>query len=232
VASEASTPPHGAALPNRAAAPAPPLTAAGNVRIAAGQYEWALAQLTRGSSEPRVIETLLTCCRLDPANLDYHLAVRAAQKGKRGSGGGGFLKRVRAFASWVRLKLARRSQDHARVLALGEEVLVRDPGDTDTHLAMAVAAQELGAGELAVWLLAQAREYDRSDRAVHRALGRLYESRHDYEQAIACWEAVARELPDDSEATGKLRDLAALRTLQKNRQRQQTENNRSPSAVD
>jgi serine/threonine protein kinase len=223
---EAGTPPQGAAAQPE---PAPtPAASATSLRVAAGQFAWACEQLARGNRDYG-IELLLTCCRLDPTNLDYHRAVRLAQKGRR-RGGGGLLKRVRAFASWVRLKLARRANDHARVLALGEQVLGRDPGDIDTHLAMAAAAQALGAGELAVWLLAQAREHDRANPAVHRALGRLHESRGDYEQALASWEDVARAVPGDTEAAGKLRDLAALGTLEKNRQRQKAERGRVAGA--
>ncbi len=214
----------------------PPAAVSGCDPIAAGKFEWAGEQLKKGNHGPPVIEALLACCQIDPTNQNYHRAVRvalkAADKGKPNRGGGGLLKRVRAFAAWVRLKLARGSQDHGRVLALGEAVLARDPGDLDTHLAMAEAAQALRASDLAVWLLTQACEHDGSDRAAHRALGRLYEKLGDYEQAIAAWEEVRRKRPDDSEAAGMLRDLAALRTVQKNRQRQTAEQDPASSAGD
>jgi tetratricopeptide (TPR) repeat protein len=196
-------------------------------RIAAGQFEWASEQLARGN-RAYGIELLLGCCRLDPTNLDYHRALRLATKGRRG--GRGWLGWLRGLVSRLRLKWAVKSGDHARVLALGEEVLARDPANLYTQLAMASAAGGLGAEVLALWLLEQARRQDKSDRAVNRALGLYHESRKEYPEATRYWEAVARAAPGDSEAAAKLRNLAALLTLERNQRRQTTE--REPDLAD
>jgi hypothetical protein len=195
-------------------------------RVAAGQFEWASEQLARGN-RAYGIELLLGCCKLDPTNLDYHRALRLASKGRRG--GGGLLGWVRGLAARFRFKWAVRSGDHARVLALGEEVLARRPTHQGTQLAMAAAASGLGADELALWLLEQARRHDKSNRAVNRALARHHEGRKDYEQATRYWEAVARAAPGDSEAAVNLRNLAALQTLERNQRRQMTERDPDPA---
>ncbi len=196
--------------------------ARGDARVAAGQFEWAREQVLRGN-RTYAVELLLACCRLDPANLEYHQALRLAPKGKSARDRTGWLDRVRGFASWVKLKLARRFGNHLQVLARGAEVLARSPEDLDTQIDMAAAAAALGLGELTLWLLEQARAQDNSSPAVNRALGRYHEGRNDYEQAIAHWERVAKAVPGDREAAAKFRDLAALRTVEQNRNRQKSE---------
>jgi serine/threonine protein kinase len=223
---ETNTPALG--MPTKASPDSVPAASSANVRIAAGQFEWAREQLFRGNRDYGV-QLLLTCCRLDPTNLDYHRAVRLAQKGRR-TRPAGWLRWLRNLSAWIRFKLACRAGDPRRVLGLGEEMLVRSPRDSNTHMAMAAAAQELGAGDLALWLLLQAREQDGRNHVVHRALARLYEGRNAYEEAMASWEKVIRAVPGDSEALGRLRDLAALRTLEQNRQRQLAEKGRPPGA--
>ena len=53
-----------------------------------------------------------------------------------------------------------RAGKHLQVLEHGERILLRNPWDVPAHLAMAVAFEELGLGDLAVWTLEQARQID------------------------------------------------------------------------
>jgi len=46
-----------------------------------------------------------------------------------------------------------------------------------------------------------------------KALARLYEKRHAYGRAVKLWEAVRKADPSDTEAPGKINDLAASETI-------------------
>jgi tetratricopeptide (TPR) repeat protein len=194
----------------------PPSEAA---RIGASQCEWAQQQVARGNYDYGV-KVLLACCRRDPGNLDYHQALRQARQSKPESAGKGFLSRLRGLAARLRLRLARKAGRYADVLAGGEQVLERAPDDLATQVAMSDAAAHLGLKELALWLLEQAREQDQASALVNRALARFYEERDDYRQAAAYWERVARVAPHDGEAARKVKDLAALDTMQRTRNKQ------------
>jgi serine/threonine protein kinase len=184
-----------------------------NENITTGQIAWAMEQVNRGNLDYG-IELLLTCCWLDPGNLRCHQALRQALKARWASGGGmGWLAWFKRLAARFRLKLARKSRSHFRVLALGEEVLARVPNDLAAQLDMAHAATELGLDELARWLLTRAWKHHPENPAILRALGRYYEGHQNYDQAMVCWDKLARSYPADGEAPRKLRDLAALQTL-------------------
>jgi serine/threonine protein kinase len=194
-------------------------TSSGNVRIAAGQFAWAREQLARGNRSYG-IELLLACCRFDPANLEYHQALRQALDGEPLHRRGGWLGWVRGLASWVRFKFALRCGNHLQVLGRGAEMVARNPANLTAQLDMAAAAEKLGDGDLTLWLLEQARTQDSTSPAVNRALARYHEIRKNYSRALVHWEKVAKGNPLDHEAAAKLRDLAALQTLERARQRQ------------
>jgi tRNA A-37 threonylcarbamoyl transferase component Bud32/tetratricopeptide (TPR) repeat protein len=191
-------------------------------QIAAGQFEWAREQLARGN-RAYAVQLLLACCQRDPANLDYHKALRQALKAHDAPGRGGWFGWLGGLVTRLKFRLARRARAHLRVLALGAELLVRDPGDLNAQLAMAAAAEGLGATKLAIWLLDEARRQDSDSAAVNRALGRCCEALGDYDRAVASWEEVARVAPRDSEAKAKLRNLTAMQAVRRNRERQKGE---------
>jgi tetratricopeptide (TPR) repeat protein len=206
----------------RELAHAPRAAPRGAGRIAAGQFEWAREQLARGN-RAYAVQLLLACCRLDPANLAYHKALRQALKARDATDSGGWFGWLGGLVARLKFRLARRARAHLRVLALGAELLVRDPDNLDLQLALAEAAEGLGAAGLAVWLLEEARRQDSDSAAVNRALGRCYEAQGDYDRAIASWEEVVRVAPKDSETVAKLRDLTALQAVQRSRERQRGE---------
>jgi hypothetical protein len=185
-------------------------------RRAAEQFLSARGNLARGNLDYG-ITLLLGCCRLDPGNLSYHRALQRASAVRPSATphGDGLLARLRGLTDWVRLTLARLRGDHARVLICGAEILTRYPDDLATQTRMAEAAMSLGRDELALWLLEQARAQDKTHVGINRDLARLHERRAEYTEALAYWDCVARAAPDDVEAVRKLRDLAALETLQK-----------------
>jgi tetratricopeptide (TPR) repeat protein len=186
-------------------------------RIAAKQFERANQVITTGNHDYG-IQLLMTCCKLDPANLIYRQALRQTEKAKfknnmRGS-------RFAALANPLakhRVKSSLRAGEYLKVLEYGEEVLARNPWDVSTQMHMAVAAEAIGLLDLAVWSLEQARQKNVHDLTVNRALARAYEKRGNFTQAIALWELIRKADPRDLEAQHKAKDLAASDTIARGR---------------
>jgi tetratricopeptide (TPR) repeat protein len=182
-------------------------------RVAAGQFERANQVISTGNFDYGV-QLLMSCCKLDPANLIYRRELRKTEKAKfKNNLRGSRLAFLTTSASRTRLKAAKASRDHFKVLEYGEQVLARNPWDTGTQIDMADAADALGLLDVAVWTLEQARQKDPLDATVNRALARLYEKRGNFTQAIGLWEIVRKAAPRDIEAQHKAKDLAASDTI-------------------
>src|SRR5947209_3775657 len=178
-------------------APTVPSPSPEHRRVAVGQFERANQVIASGNYD-YAIQLLLTCCKLDPANLIYRQALRRTEKRKYNNNQRGsrfaFLTNGLRIAR-VQAALAR--HDYLPVLELAEQVLLRNPWDVGTQLAMAQAADALGLLDLAVWTLEQARQKDSKHVKVNRHLARLYEQRGNFAQAIALWEMIRKALPND-----------------------------------
>jgi serine/threonine protein kinase len=182
-------------------------------QAAAGQFERAREVLADGNHEYG-IHLLLSCCKLDPNNLEYRRVLRQTEKTKYANNRrGGRFAWLTSLPARTRLKNAKRAKEYVKVLAHGEEVLVHNPWEVSTHMDMAEAAEALGLTQLAVWLLEEARDKDALHGDLNRALALLYEERGDFSQAIALWELVRKAEPGDLEACQKITDLAASETL-------------------
>lgn len=189
-------------------------------RAAAGQYERANQVLAKGDYD-YALPLLLNCCLIDPGNAVYRQVLRQATKTKYNNNLRGqklsFLANAR---NKLNLRRAVRAANHLKVLEHGERILVRNPWDVPAHLAMAVAFEELGLGDLAVWTLEQARQIDPNSVSVNRPLARLYERRGNFNQAIALWQLIRKAAPQDLEAQTKAKDIAASATIAKGRYEQ------------
>jgi tetratricopeptide (TPR) repeat protein len=188
--------------------------------ITAKQRQAALGQFERANHVIALrgydygIHLLLSCCRLDPANLIYRQFLRRLEKFL-------FQNKLRSNRlSWLTtlpakflFQAAWKSRQYLKVIEYGERILVRDPWDIKTQMIMAEAAEYLGLTNLAMWILEQAWQSDSHTRALNRALERLYEKRGHYAQAISILKLMIRENPDDGEALGRLQNLAAEDTL-------------------
>jgi tetratricopeptide (TPR) repeat protein len=182
-------------------------------RVAAGQFERANQVIATGNFDYG-IQLLISCCKLDPANLIYRRELRKTEKVKfKNNLRGSWLAFLTTSASKTKLKAAKAARDYLRVLEYGEQVLARNPWDVGTQMDMAEAADALGLLDLAVWTLEQARQKDPQDATVNRALARLYEKRGNFSQAIGLWEIVRKVDPRDIEAQHKAKDLAASDTI-------------------
>lgn len=186
-------------------------------RVAAGQFERANQVIASGNYDYG-IQLLLTCCKLDPANLIYRQTLRRTEKLKyKNNLRGSRLAFLSNSATRAKLKSAKGARDYLKVLEYGEEILSRNPWDSGCQMDMAEAAEALGLSDLAVWTLEQARHRDPKDATVNRALARLYEKRGNFLQAMRLWELVRKADPKDIEAQHKAKDLAANDTIARGR---------------
>jgi tetratricopeptide (TPR) repeat protein len=182
-------------------------------RAAVGQYERAQQVLAKGDFD-YAIHLLITCCKLEPANLIYRRLLRQLEKTKyKNNLRGSSLAFLTSSPAKARIKAAKRSRDYLKVLEHGEAILARNPWDTGSQMDMAEAADALGLLDVAIWTLEQARQKDPKDVKVNRSLARLYEKRGNFSLAIATWELVRMVAPTDVEARHKSKDLAANDTI-------------------
>jgi tetratricopeptide (TPR) repeat protein len=182
-------------------------------RAAAGQYERANQVIATGNFDYG-IQLLLSCCKLDPANLSFRQALRRTEKARyKNNMRGSMLSGLRTWTTRAKLKAARRVRDYLKVLERGEQVLAYNPWETGVQMDMAEAADGLGLLDLAVWLLEQARQKNPQDLTVNRALARMYEKRGNFTQAIALWVLIRKAAPRDAEAQDKATNLAASETI-------------------
>jgi tetratricopeptide (TPR) repeat protein len=172
---------------------------AGQRQAAASQFERAREILASGSPEQRyAYQLLLSCCKLDPANIDYRRQLRQQMRRRQGSA------LPTAPDAPARLEAARRTSDYRKVLDYGEEVLARSPEDAATHLSMADAAAALGLPALQLWLLEQACKQAPRDAESLRRLARAHERQKNHGKAIAAWQALRKARPDDVDAARRL----------------------------
>jgi tetratricopeptide (TPR) repeat protein len=182
-------------------------------RAAAGQYERANQVIATGNFDYG-IQLLLSCCKIDPANLSFRQTLRRTEKARyKNNMRGSMLAGVRTWTTRAKIKAARRIRDYIKVLEHGEQVLAYNPWDSGVQMDMSEAAEALGLLDLAVWLLEQARQKNPQDLTVNRALARMYEKRGNFTQAIALWELIRKAAPRDAEAQDKAMNLAASETI-------------------
>src|SRR5438270_11184095 len=118
-------------------------------RIAAKQYERAQQVIATGNFDYG-IQLLMTCCKLDPANLIYRQALRHTEKSKfKNNLRGSRLALLASSPTRAKIKSAKRAGDYLKVLEHGEEVLMRNPWDGGAQLDMAEAADAPGCLDLA-----------------------------------------------------------------------------------
>jgi serine/threonine protein kinase len=189
-----------------------------NVRY---EHQQAAAQQFARAEEARnngnydyAIQLLLSCTKFNPVSIAYRQALREVSKAAASHRRlGSWLAPLTTLTTRARLQAAKRARQYRKVLEEGEAVLVRHPSDVKTQMAMAEAAEELGLGHLASWMLEELRQQDPRYLPAHRALAYLYEKQKQYSDAIAVWELVRKVAPHDGEAARKINDLAASDTI-------------------
>lgn len=180
---------------------------------AAGQFAHA-TEVLRTNGDPAYAEQLLlSCVKLDPANLMYRKMLREVGRDMAPGRKSSWFGSLTNLPARGRLKKAMHAGDYRKALECGEELLCRAPGDITAQLDMAAAAEALGLRALAIWLLEEARGPEGKSVTVLRALARMYERDQNLNKAIAVWEQVRELVPDDIEAGDKIRELSVNETL-------------------
>jgi tetratricopeptide (TPR) repeat protein len=182
-------------------------------RVAAGQFERANQVVATGNFDYG-IRLLISCCKLDPANLVYRQSLRRTEKAKyRNNLRGSWFAWLTAWPVRAKIKAAMGGRDYLKVLEHGEQILMRNPWDVGAQMTMAEAADTLGLLDLAIWNLEQARQKQPRDPVLNRALARLYEKRGNFTQAMGLWDLIRKARPEDAEASNKIKNLAADDTI-------------------
>ncbi len=202
-------------MPDHPPAGAVPAPTAESKHIAFQSFTKAKEMATNGGFD-YAIQLLLTCCKLDPANLHYRKQLRDTQKAKYGNNLHGSRFAFLTTPRWkAKLRAAKRTRDYLKALEHGEQVLCRNPWDQGAQLDMAESFDALGLSDLAVYTLDQARQKYPKDATLNRALARLFEKRGDFQKAMILWQLVRETVPTDVEAQHKAKDLAASSVIQK-----------------
>jgi serine/threonine protein kinase len=181
-------------------------------RAASAQFTRATEVIGSSGDAAYATQLLLSCCKLEPSNLMYRRMLREVVRDAAGRQRAGWLANL---AARRRLRSARRSGQHRKVLEYGEELLVRQAGDVSVQLAMAEAAEALRLHGLAAWLLEEACHQAPKDQALLRTLASLYERQKRFAKAVSVWEQVRKNDPTDVEASTKIKDLAASDTIKR-----------------
>lgn len=171
------------------------------------------------------IELLQECCKLDPGSLIYRKALRQTQKVKFKNNFTG--SPTFGMATWgkrLRLASATKRKQYEDALVIGESILSKNPWHTPTQLLMAQAAEGLGLGEVAVFILEQARQRNPNDRKVNIPLAQLHERLGNYTQAVSLFELAAKADPTDAASARKVKDLSATETLERGQYEDRTFN--------
>jgi serine/threonine protein kinase len=182
-------------------------------QAAFGQFERASQAITEGQRE-YALHLLRSCCKLDPGNLVFRQGLRRLQRAGQPKA-----KRARpldwlaALVLKLRLKAAKQTGRHFKVLEYGESLLARRPDDLPTQLDMARSAEALGIIPLGVWLLEQVWSEEEHTPVLTRALARLYEKQGSFGHAGRLWKHILRSEPGDIEAHHKVQHLAAKETI-------------------
>src|SRR5713226_2708072 len=93
-----------------------PSPSAEHRRVAVGQFERANQVIATGNYD-YAIQLLLTCCKLDPANLIYRQTLRKTEKVKfKNNLRGSRLAFLTTSTTKTRLKAAKASRDYLKVL--------------------------------------------------------------------------------------------------------------------
>src|SRR5262249_55195006 len=111
-----------------------PAPSAEHQRIAAAQFERANHVIQTGNYDYG-IQLLLTCCKLDPANLVFRQKLRLTEKTKyKNNLKGSKMALLSTAPGKAKIKRAKHAGEYLKVLEHGEEVLASNPWDTGVQM--------------------------------------------------------------------------------------------------
>ena len=155
-----------------------------------------------------------TAVKVEPANLMYRQALRAAQQKKFGDNeSGASMAKMQIMALKPKLSKARKNKDWKALSEAAEEGLNFNPWDVQCNIELGDALRELDYGEVAVFAYQEAVRREPEHLYANQALADLLAERGDYEQARVCLKRLQKANPNSGALRSKLAAMDATQTL-------------------
>lgn len=180
-------------------------------QAASEQFTYATEVLRSQGGPAYAQELLLAAVKLDPTNLLYRKMLREVIREHTHKGG--WFTALSMIHARSRLRAAIRANEYRLALELGEEILVRRPGDISTQVEMAESAEALGLHGLAMWLLQEAISSSPKNLNLLRSLASLLERQENYRQAIEVLVKIRQLTPSDFSVNDRIKNLAVTETI-------------------
>jgi tetratricopeptide (TPR) repeat protein len=154
-----------------------------------------------------------------PDNLMYRQSLRGAERKKFQNDPKkvGMLAGVKNQTILMSAKSARSKGKHPEALEHCEDAFANNPWDVAAARVAAEAAEGIGLGALAQWLLDSVQEVAAKgkDADFFRFAAGIYEANESWHKAIACWEQVKKFSPNDQDVSRKINALSAASTIKR-----------------
>lgn len=161
------------------------------------------------------IQMYREACKLVPTSLPYRQALRHAQRKKFGNDATkvSHIAMARNQPIKLRARASKSKGNWTYVLELLEEAFVNNPWDIGASMDAAEACENLGAHDVAQWLLESVSQQAGDDVKFLRFLAIVYENNENFQKSINCWERVKKLDPSDEDAIRKINGLSASATI-------------------
>ena len=154
------------------------------------------------------IDMYAQCVNLDPGNLMYRQTLRGVEYRKYGNNKtGARMSGPKMMGIRAKISRARRSKNWDQLDIEAENGLKVNPWDSGLNADAALACQERGFDEVAVFCYEKAVEMDNKNADLLEKLADLYEERGEYDKSIGAWSRIAKLDPENHAVSRKMTDL-------------------------
>lgn len=154
---------------------------------------------------------------MEPDHVNARRMLREAENRMWAQSGAGTSAKIKTFIKGIPVLIAYgihfSTKDYDRCLVDCEKILAEDPNHSLALHLLNTAALKGGHNGVALITMEYLIDKNPNDIKVLKKLGYLYEKEEKINEALTVWEKVNQLVPADYEASGKRRDLAALRTM-------------------
>ncbi|QDU64176.1 Tetratricopeptide repeat protein [Planctomycetes bacterium Pan216] len=162
------------------------------------------------------VDCFFKCAKRCPDNVMFRQALRGAEYKKYNNNGkGAMMAGLKMKPAQMKLKAAKTRKRWAEAAEAAEEALKINPWDTGVLSELATCLQEMEHYPAAVWVMQSATSADPKNADLFKLLADMYEANNQFDEAINALEMVRRLNPENREAGGRMRQLAARATLTK-----------------
>jgi len=159
-------------------------------------------------------EMFRNAVNLVPENLLFRQSLRGATEKKYNNNGtGASMAGMRLMGTKTSLKKSMMQKDWKTIVQTAEDGLAVNPWDASLNGDLGYALVELGYVEIAVYCYERATKADPNNREYLRILGRLYEQRGNYDEAIGCFRKLLQIDKLDGEARSKIIALESSKMI-------------------